>query len=262
MEHLTTAEKQIIDYLCESEILDDKEQLEQAIGGSKQYNEGSFQHMILIVFRNDALLKGVGIEIDFDLEDNEQTIFITEPENAELPILRDYVAFQRVNYYLLKVPKFMSELEKSGFIDKISMGNPFKRNRNNLPLLINSQTVFHKTLEVKDKSLKKDFFDCFNYYYVPTLKLREYKKYNYKTADILLSERESLIAKQNIKIAKSGLIISVISAICSLIAILITMFNSGEATTVKFDKDQMNSIRELVQKEKNNLQTIDTTVKK
>ena len=40
------------------------------------------------------------------------------------------------------------------------------------------------------------------------------------------------------------------------------MVNSGEATTVKFDKEQLNSIKESIQKEKNNVHIVDTLIKK
>ncbi|WP_411029490.1 hypothetical protein [Spongiimicrobium sp. 3-5] len=283
MENLSRIEKQIIDYLIESDSiggnsnenkskwnwvgLRDPEELPTLENRfvikthhetmASQKNQANIEDLIRILFKNDYDFNDAGILIDLDIKKSEPTIHLMEKEyRSEFIIIGNWLLFEKVNYILVKISNFLNQLESDGFVDKISIRNSIEDRKNFFPYYINCSEGYNKTLEIKNKEVVNNFINCFCYNYVPNYKLIEFKNNNYQTTNLVIAANELKLSKRNIKLAKFGLITAIFSAFVSLIAIVLTLYSIGIPASVKIDESQVKYLKEVIRIEKTKPQII------
>ena len=265
MNNLSKIEKVIIDCLVESDVISEQFENSKLVFDSgllDQKNGCNIETLIQTLFHQGGFLDNVGLLIDFDKTLNEYTIHIMEPESKESEFPGNWDIFQKVNYLLVKTSNFLNQLEREGYLDKVSVRNNFDNKRTPLPYTINTKDHSQKTLQIKNKATVNEFLNCFVFIYIPNHKLIEFKKNNYKTPESIFTDKEMEISRSNLRIAKFGLYMAVISSIASLIAIVITIYSLCIPATVKINDDQVNGIKKLILKTNREIKSDTIYIKK
>lgn len=153
MNNLSKIEKGIIEYLVTSDTINDSiGETDNLYDGMSQKSGSTIETLILTLFSNDDFLVNTGLIIDFDNNKNEYTIHVAEQEFYNSIIIGNWNSFQKVNYFLVKTSNFLNQLEREGYLDKVSIREIFNKNeQNKLPYSINSKPDYKKTLEIKNQ---------------------------------------------------------------------------------------------------------------
>lgn len=243
MNNLDKIEKRIVDYLINTNSINEDDT------GSFQRNPSNLKDLIFQLFQEDKLLRDAGLLIDFSSPLNEVKGYLMEKKNNESVILYDKLKLQRLVFLLTKMINFISQLEVDGYIEAID--NIFNLENQTMEIHIPHISIedYYKSLEINNSELLSDLIDGLGYYYLSTEKLIRYKSNGYKTDESITASNEVFISYQNIRIAKFGLYTSIFSTLISLIAIILTIYNSMKPSTLKIDESQFNSVKEYFKTE-------------
>lgn len=248
MDNLSKIEKVIVDYIVSSDRINDEtvDSVSEII--MSQTSSSNVESLLWFILDNDEILKNMGIEIGFDSKLKEPTIHLLGVKSNDEDIqMENWFVIQKASYVFVKISNFLNQLEKDGFLDKVGIRKDFISKEIKSKFRIHDKENYSQTFELKNKDIVNQFIDCLGNNYVPTYKLREFKKNGYKTTELLISEKDIELSKQNNKIAKIALYTAVFSAIASLIATIITLYSIGIPATIKIDEKQVKSIIESVE---------------
>ena len=243
MNNLTKVEKKIVDYLVTTNSIDNS--FDEA--GMQQQNPSNINDLIFVLISDDKLLKDTGLIIDFDIKENMAKAYLMQKKiDVEVLALQDWLLYQRMIFLLTKSLAFINELELQGYIEPIENVYMLHRKRKDIHIPNISMDDYSKTFEISNKELINDLIECLKYYYISTEKMVLFVKNSYKTEEVIILENEVFISKQNIRIAKFGLYTSIFSALISLIAILLTVYNTLKPASIKIDESQVNLLKDSI----------------
>lgn len=247
LSNLSKIEKVIVDYIVSTDKINDETVDSISEIDMSQLRSSSVESLLWFIFDNDTILKDTGVEIGFDSKLKQPTIHLLGEIADDDLLIGDWFVFQRASYVFVKIPSFLNQLEKDGFLDKVGIRKEFINVESKLKLRIHDKENYSRTFELKNKNIVNQFIECLGNIYVPTYKLREFQKNEYKTTELLIQEKDIELSKQNNKIAKIALYTAVFSAIASLIATIITLYSIGIPATIKIDEKQVNTIIKSVE---------------
>jgi hypothetical protein len=264
MEDLSKIEKNIINYLVNSDKYSDDSITDISEIEFTQYSSSNIETLIYSLFENDESLKNVGIKISYNKSDKEFQIHIMEPKktsenDSEIIWKGNWILFTKINYLIVRITNFLNQLENNGYVDSVEIRNSIKKKSKRLmPFEIHCKDDYEETLKISNSETVTTLLECFKNIYVPNNKLRSFYKNGFKSLTMTIAEKDIQLAKQNNKIAKFALYIAVFSALGSLIATIITLYSIGIPATFKIDENQVEKIIEKIEPIENKTIQIDS----
>lgn len=259
MENLSNVEEIIVDYLIKSDKLSDS-----LILSDKEFYESQTQYsnifqLLSFLLKKDNLLKDVGLKFSLDQDENilklkikinPERIAKTESSSKALRLIKltdNHFLRIKLNYLLVRLVRFLEQLEKDGYIDSIELENTdsqisVMKKHSEYLLEINTEENYVQLSHDVPQKITELLIISTSKTYVPNYKLREFHSNGFKSTTLKIAERDVELAKLNNKLSKITLYISIFSFLGSVIATSIAFYSIGIPATVKIDQVQVEKI--------------------